>query len=97
MMRRILFSNDDAKIPTVDQYDCIVVDEAHRGYTLDREMNETELEYRDQKDYIRKYRKVIEYFDAVKIGMTMQTPSSAFSKRSLRRWGFRLMTMPSKR
>ncbi len=70
IMRRIMFSNDDAKIPTVDQYDCIVVDEAHRGYTLDREMSDTELEYRDQNDYISKYRKVIEYFDAVKIGMT---------------------------
>jgi type I restriction enzyme R subunit len=70
MMRRILFNNNDENIPTVDQYDCIVVDEAHRGYTLDREMSDTELEYRDQKDYISKYRKVIEYFDAVKIGMT---------------------------
>ncbi len=70
MMRRILFNHNDANIPTVDQYDCIVVDEAHRGYTLDREMSDTELEYRDQNDYISKYRKVIEYFDAVKIGMT---------------------------
>jgi len=70
IMRRILFSLDDTKIPPVDVYDCIVVDEAHRGYTLDREMDESELVYRDQKDYISKYRKVIEYFDAVKIGMT---------------------------
>ncbi|MDZ8118180.1 type I restriction-modification system endonuclease [Pontiella agarivorans] len=70
MMRRIMFNSNDANIPTVDQYDCIVVDEAHRGYTLDREMSDTELEYRDQNDYISKYRKVIEYFDAVKIGMT---------------------------
>ncbi len=44
ILRRILFNSDDDNVPTVDQYDCIVVDEAHRGYTLDREMGETELE-----------------------------------------------------
>lgn len=46
------------------------VDEAHRGYTLDRELGEDELPYRDQNDYLSKYRRVIEYFDAVKIGLT---------------------------
>jgi len=70
VVRRIMFNANDAAIPTVDQYDCIVVDEAHRGYTLDRELGEVEFTYRDEKDYISKYRRVLEYFDAVKIGLT---------------------------
>jgi type I restriction enzyme R subunit len=70
VMRRIMFNADDAAVPAVDQYDCIVVDEAHRGYTLDRELGEVEFLYRDEKDYISKYRRVLEYFDAVKIGLT---------------------------
>ncbi|GAB6178784.1 type I restriction-modification system endonuclease [Desulfotomaculum defluvii] len=69
MIRRVLFREDEDR-PAVDWYDCIVVDEAHRGYVLDREMGETELTFRDQQDYISKYRKVLEYFDAVKIGLT---------------------------
>ena len=48
----------------------IVVDEAHRGYILDKEMSETEMLYRNQDDYISKYRTVIEYFDAVKVALT---------------------------
>ena len=32
-------------------------------------MSETEMLYRNQDDYISKYRTVIEYFDAVKIGI----------------------------
>ena len=70
VMQRIMFNANDAAIPGVDQYDCIVVDEAHRGYTLDKELGEVEFLYRDEKDYISKYRKVLEYFDAVKIGLT---------------------------
>ncbi len=70
VIHRIMFSTNDDEIPTVDQYDCIVVDEAHRGYTLDKELGEVELLYRDEKDYISKYRKVLEYFDSVKIGLT---------------------------
>ncbi|MFN8001920.1 MAG: hypothetical protein U0X75_12985 [Acidobacteriota bacterium] len=45
-------------------------DECHRGYLLDRELLETELTFRDYDDYISKYRRVLEYFDAVKIGLT---------------------------
>jgi type I restriction enzyme R subunit len=67
MVKRILYSDE---VPGVDQYDCIVVDECHRGYLLDRELGETELQFRDQNDYISKYRRVLEYFDAVKIGLT---------------------------
>ena len=70
MVRRLLFAADDADRPTVDQYDCIIVDECHRGYLLDRELSDTELTFRDQSDYVSKYRRVLEYFDAVKIGLT---------------------------
>ena len=56
--------------PPVDQYDCIVVDECHRGYLLDRELSDTELSFRSYDDYISKYRRVLDYFDAVKIGLT---------------------------
>ncbi|MDT9002333.1 type I restriction-modification system endonuclease [Paucibacter sp. APW11] len=70
MMRRVLFPADGVAPPTVDQYDCIVIDECHRGYTLDREMSDTELSFRDFDDYVSKYRRVLDYFDAVKIGLT---------------------------
>ena len=67
MVRRILYS--DAP-PTVDTYDCVVVDESHRGYVLDRELSETELSFRDHGDYVSKYRRVLSWFDAVRIGLT---------------------------
>lgn len=70
MMRRVLFPADGVAPPMVDQYDCIVIDECHRGYTLDREMSDTELSFRGFDDYISKYRRVLDYFDAVKIGLT---------------------------
>lgn len=70
MMRRILFPSAGELAPPVDRFDCIVVDEAHRGYLLDRELSEEELLYRDEADYQSKFRKVIEYFDAAKVGLT---------------------------
>ncbi len=70
MLKRIFYQEDPANRPTVDQYDCIIVDEAHRGYTLDREMSDMEIEFRDHQDYVSKYRRVLEYFDAVRIGLT---------------------------
>ena len=70
MVKRILFPSDDNEVPTVDQYDCIVVDECHRGYLLDRELGDTEFQFRDESDYISKYRRVLDHFDAVKIGLT---------------------------
>lgn len=70
MLNRLFYSDRDGDTPTVDQYDCIIVDEAHRGYTLDKEMSEVEELYRDHKDYVSKYRQVLEYFDATKIGLT---------------------------
>lgn len=51
-------------------FDLIIVDEAHRGYILDREMTEEEILYDNQEDYMSKYKQVIEYFDAVKIALT---------------------------
>jgi len=69
-VKRLLYPSDETTILTVDQYDCIVVDECHRGYLLDQELSETELTFRDFNEYISKYRRVLDYFDAVKIGLT---------------------------
>ena len=70
MVKRIIYNDDKQNKPGVGQYDCIVVDECHRGYLLDRELSDTELEFRDQSDYLSKYRAVVEYFDAYKVGLT---------------------------
>lgn len=70
MVQRVLYPSEGGPPPPVDQYDCIVVDECHRGYLLDRELSETELTFRSYEDYISKYRRVLDYFDAVKIGLT---------------------------
>ena len=69
MVKRIMY-NDGEKMPAVTDYDLIIIDEAHRGYILDKEMDETESLFRDQLDYQSKYRNVVEYFDAVKIAIT---------------------------
>jgi type I restriction enzyme R subunit len=69
LVQRILYAQDGA-VPAVDWYDCIVVDECHRGYLLDREMSDRELAYRSEDDYISSYRRVLDHFDAVKIGLT---------------------------
>ena len=70
MVARVLNPVENAPPPSIDQYDCIIVDECHRGYLLDREFSETELTFRSYEDYISKYRRVLDYFDAVKIGLT---------------------------
>lgn len=69
-LSRRIFSAEGDQLPPVGLYDCIVVDECHRGYTLDRQMGEAELEFRSEEEYLSRYRRVIEYFDAVKIGLT---------------------------
>lgn len=69
MVARIL-NDDKEKTPSSGDFDCIIIDEAHRGYNLDRDLSDAELLYRDQNDFISKYKKVIDYFDAVKIGLT---------------------------
>src|SRR3954447_2548676 len=70
LVRRVLYQADTSEAPPIDQYDLMVIDECHRGYLLDRELSDTELTFRGQEDYISKYRRVLEYFDAVKIGLT---------------------------
>lgn len=67
MVKRV-FASDNP--PAVDAYDCIIVDEAHRGYTLDQEMTEGEQALRDAAQYLSSYRRVLDYFDAVKVGLT---------------------------
>lgn len=69
MVKRILYNEGDT-MPSVTDFDLIIIDEAHRGYILDKEMRDTEVLYRDQRDYQSKYRSVVEYFDAVKIALT---------------------------
>lgn len=70
LVKRLMYPSDNGSKPGVGQYDCIVVDECHRGYLLDRELSDTEIKFRDQNDYVSKYRAVIEYFDAFKVGLT---------------------------
>lgn len=75
MVKRLFYPepvNEDEQVikPAVTNYDLIIVDEAHRGYILDKEMTEDELFYRDQADYQSLYRSVIDYFDATKIALT---------------------------
>lgn len=67
MVKRL--TESDEPLP-IDEFDCIIVDEAHRGYTLDQEMSEGELAIRDSSQYISAYRQVLDYFDAVKIALT---------------------------
>jgi type I restriction enzyme R subunit len=67
MVRR-LFDSDHP--PPVDAFDCLIVDEAHRGYTLDQEMTDGELALRDPAQYLSSYRRVLDHFDAVRIGLT---------------------------
>ena len=68
LARRVLEESDDRPSPGL--YDLIVVDEAHRGYTLDAEMRESDLAFRDTLDYLSRYRRVLEHFDAVKVALT---------------------------
>jgi len=76
MVKRIFMSDNP---PPVDQFDCIIIDEAHRGYTLDQAMTEGELATRDASQYLSSYRRVLDYFDAVKIGLTA-TPAKHTSE-----------------
>ncbi len=68
LLKRTILSETPDLMPGA--FDLIIVDEAHRGYILDREMTEEEILYANQDDYMSKYKQVIEYFDAVKIALT---------------------------
>lgn len=69
MVKRLLYAEENL-IPSVTDYDLIIVDEAHRGYILDKEIADEDTFFVSQQDYQSKYRSVIEYFDAVKIALT---------------------------
>lgn len=69
MIRRV-FDNPSAERPTPGTYDLIIVDEAHRGYTLDAELREDDLGFRNLDDYLSAYRRVLDYFDATKVALT---------------------------
>lgn len=69
LVKRILYNDSDSRLGISD-YDLIIVDEAHRGYLLDKEMGEDEILYRNQDEFRSKYRAVIDYFNAVKIALT---------------------------
>jgi type I restriction enzyme R subunit len=69
MIRRV-FDDPDAGRPTPGTYDLIIVDEAHRGYTLDAELREEDLGFRNLEDYLSAYRRVLDYFDATKVALT---------------------------
>lgn len=69
MVRRI-FEDPGAERPTPGTYDLIIVDEAHRGYTLDAELREEDLGFRNLEDYLSAYRRVLDYFDATKVALT---------------------------
>ena len=68
LLKRTILAEKPELMPGV--FDLIIVDEAHRGYILDREMTDEEILYDSQDDYMSKYKQVIEYFDAVKIALT---------------------------
>ena len=74
MVKRILYAsisdNTDNSMPGVNDYDLIIIDEAHRGYILDKEMSSDEAYYSDQRDFLSKYRQVVEYFNATKVALT---------------------------
>lgn len=69
LVKRIMYNTSET-MPAVSDYDLIIVDEAHRGYILDKEAGEDELLYRNQDDFVSKYRTVIDYFDATKVALT---------------------------
>ena len=68
LLKRTILAEEPDLMPGA--FDLIIVDEAHRGYILDREMTEEEILYDNQDDYMSKYKQVIEYFDAVKVALT---------------------------
>lgn len=69
MIHRV-FDNPGADRPTPGTYDLVIVDEAHRGYTLDAELREDDLGFRNLDDYLSAYRRVLDYFDATKVALT---------------------------
>ena len=69
LIKRVLYGNSEEKLK-IDDYDCIIVDECHRGYFLDKEMDQDEIHFDNHENYFSSYKKCINYFDAIKIGIT---------------------------
>lgn len=67
LIKRVLQTDDPLSI---GKYDCIVIDEAHRGYILDKSISEDEADFVNEVDYQSKYRYVVDYFQADKIALT---------------------------
>lgn len=61
---------NESDIVSPQDYDCLIVDEAHRGYTLDKESEDTEEKLREDREFFSKYNKVIEYFNGFKVAFT---------------------------
>lgn len=71
LMGRFRRAGEDGEPPlSVSDYDLIIADEAHRGYSLDKDMSDEEALWRNPDDYLSKYKKVLDYYDAVRIGLT---------------------------
>lgn len=73
MVKRIIYHGDDensAPMPGVNDYDLVIIDEAHRGYILDKDMSDDEALFSNQLDYQSKYRSVVDYFTGVKVALT---------------------------
>ena len=70
MVKRLLYPADGAPAIPVDRYDCVVIDECHRGYVLDKDLTDGELGYQNLDEYLAKYRQVLDHFDAVRVGLT---------------------------
>ena len=73
MVKRILYHESGESsfdMPGVNDFDMIIIDEAHRGYILDKEMTDDEVLYSNQLDYQSKYRSVVDYFTGIKVALT---------------------------
>ena len=70
MVKRLFHQEKEKDIPSVGSYDFIIVDEAHRGYKEDKELDDNELRFYEEQDYVSQYRRVIDYFDADVLGLT---------------------------
>lgn len=73
MVKRIIYHEETGSsdpMPGVNDFDLVIIDEAHRGYILDKEMTEEEALFSDQLDYQSKYRSVVDYFTGVKVALT---------------------------
>lgn len=67
LIKRVLQTDEPLSI---GKYDCIIIDEAHRGYILDKSISEDEIDFVNETDYQSKYRYIIDYFQADKIALT---------------------------